>query len=249
MPANAVSLQFVPVATTTPTTGQGLVYNGTSWAPATPAANATSLQGTAIVPDPNPNALEVLTWAQINTGGGDFAWRPRPLGGSSTPTEGQGLVFSTNAGWLAGDVNAFKIRNQTVVTTSPNTNEALVYNGNDWAPTPVNAVQLQTKPVSSAAPVTNNLLKFDGTNWAPFDGLAIPSWNSGVSYSTSDRVWYDGKIWASVTAGSGQTPSTGSTYWAENLGSNSGTPTNQSTPAYWLRITTPAGDGHMPIYV
>jgi len=255
MPSFTVELAGTPlVYPFEPTDGQVLGYDGaiSKWkpVPASAGVNASLLQGTAIAPEPNPNALEVLTWAQISsTGGGDFAWRPRPLGGSGTPTEGQGLVFNATNGWIAGDVNAFKIRSQTVVTTSPATNEALVYNGSDWAPAAVNAVQLQGQPVSSAAPVTNNLLKFDGTNWAPFDGLAIPSWNVGVSYIVADRVWHDGKIWASVTAGSGQTPSTGSTYWAENLGSNSGTPVNQSTPAYWLRITTPAGDGHMPIYV
>ena len=36
---DATSLQGIPVSETDPTTGQGLVYNGTAWAPATPAAN------------------------------------------------------------------------------------------------------------------------------------------------------------------------------------------------------------------
>jgi hypothetical protein len=252
--ANAVQLASRDVSSNTPSDGEVLAWDDAlqEWKPAAGggggSSDATQLQGEPIA-DQVPNALEVLTWAQISTGGGNYEWRPRPLGGNSIPTEGQGLVFNATAGWLAGDVNAVRLADIPVSTTDPTTNQALVYNGTEWAPAVVNAAQLQGQSVSSSAPGTNNLLKFDGTNWVPFDGYAIPSWNAGTSYNTGDRVWYDGKIWVSTTAGSGQTPSTGSTYWAENIGSNSGNPGNQSTPAYWLRITTPAGDGYMPIYV
>jgi hypothetical protein len=249
MPADAVSLQLVPVATTTPTTGQGLVYNGTSWAPATPAANATSLQGTAITPDIIPNPLEVLTWAQVNGGGGAYEWRPRPLAGASSPAEGQGLVFSTNAGWLAGDVNAFKIRNQTVVTTSPAQNEALVYNGTDWAPAPVNAVQLQTKPISSFPPSLNNLLQFDGTSWAPFDGIAVPNWNTSQSYSLGDKVYYQGLIYINRGSATSTNPAADPANWEQaSGGSSSPGPTDPVNVAYWMRINFEGAYSYIPIY-
>jgi len=249
MPADAVSLQLVPVATTTPTTGQGLVYNGTAWAPTTPTANATSLQGTAITPEITPNPLEVLTWAQVSGGGGAYEWRPRPLAGSSFPAEGQGLVFSTNAGWLAGDVNAFKIRNQTVVTTSPAQNEALVYNGSDWAPAPVNAVQLQSKPVSSAAPVTNNLLKFDGTNWVPFDGLAVPNWNTSQSYALGDKVYYQGLIYINRGSVTSANPAADPANWEQaSGGSSSPGPTDTVNVAYWMRINFEGAYSYIPVY-
>ena len=251
--ANATKIQSRDVANTLPAAGQVLAWNAdnSAWEPTSGGGgggNATSLQGDAIA-DVTPNALEVLTWAKEPTGTGDFEWRPRTLAGNSTPTVGQGLVYDASLGWVAGDIDAVKLTGTAVSTTDPTTNQALVYNGTDWAPAAVNAAQLQGQPVSSSAPGTGNLLKFDGTNWVPFDGIAIPNWNVAVSYSAGDRVWHDGKIWVVLSANSGNTPSTGSAYWAENIGSNSGNPGNQSTPVYWLRITTPAGDGYMPIYV
>lgn len=46
---NATSLQTTPVSATTPTTGQFLSYNGTSWTPVSvSASNATSIQGVTV---------------------------------------------------------------------------------------------------------------------------------------------------------------------------------------------------------
>lgn len=249
--SNATQIQSRDVADTLPTNGQVLGWDdeNSTWKPVDATAggsDATSLQGDAIADDV-PAALNVLTWSEPN-GGGDPKWRPRPLGGFNTPTEGQVLVYNPIAGWLAGDVDALKIRGETVSATSPEINQALVYNGSEWAPAVVNAVKLQGQTISASTPETNNLLKFDGANWVPFDGYAIPNWNNGTAYLQSDRVWYDGKIWACMFANTGNAPLTGSGFWAENIGINSGLPSNQSIPAYWLRITTPAGDGYMPIY-
>lgn len=248
---NATQIQSRDVADTLPTDGQVLGWDDTNstWKPVDATAggsDATALQGEEIADDV-PSVRDVLTWSEPS-GGGDVKWRPRPLGGFSTPTEGQGLVYNSAAGWLAGDVNATKIRGQTVVTTSPNNNQVLAYDGNDWAPADVNAVKLQGQTISASAPGTNNLLKFDGTNWVPFNAYAIPNWDSGITYAVEDRVWHNGKIWVALFVNAGNAPSTGSAYWAENIGSSSGSPSNQSSPAYWLRITTPAGDGYIPIY-
>lgn len=76
MPADAVSLQLVPVATTTPTTGQGLVYNGTAWAPSTPQANATQIQSRNVATTA-PTAGQVLAWSATNS-----RWQPTSLNGS-----------------------------------------------------------------------------------------------------------------------------------------------------------------------
>lgn len=78
MPADAVSLQLVPVATTTPTTGQGLVYNGTAWAPATPQSNATQIQGRNVA-STAPTAGQVLAWDAATS-----TWKPASLNGSIT---------------------------------------------------------------------------------------------------------------------------------------------------------------------
>lgn len=78
MPADAISLQLVPVATTTPTTGQGLVYNGTSWAPATPQANATQIQGRDVAATA-PTGGQVLSWNATTS-----KWEPQGGGGSVT---------------------------------------------------------------------------------------------------------------------------------------------------------------------
>jgi hypothetical protein len=129
---DATALQGTAVSTVAPTNGQGLVFDGTAWAPAVAASNATQLQGTAIATEPNPNALEVLTWAQISTGGGDYEWRPRPL-----PNFG----------------NATALQTTPVSATAPAASQGLVFNGTDWVPTNVlNVSQYSGSPSSQGAP-------------------------------------------------------------------------------------------------
>jgi hypothetical protein len=75
---DATSLQGIPVSETDPTTGQGLVYNGTAWAPATPAANATQIQGRDVATTA-PSAGQVLAWNATTS-----KWEPQGGGGSVT---------------------------------------------------------------------------------------------------------------------------------------------------------------------
>ena len=75
---DATSLQGIPVSETDPTTGQGLVYNGTAWAPATPAANATQIQGRDVATTA-PTAGQVLAWNASTS-----KWEPQGGGGSVT---------------------------------------------------------------------------------------------------------------------------------------------------------------------
>ena len=78
MPADAVSLQGAAVSVTAPTTGQGLVYNGTSWAPAAPAANATQIQSRDVATTA-PTAGQFLAWNASTS-----KWEPQGGGGSVT---------------------------------------------------------------------------------------------------------------------------------------------------------------------
>lgn len=75
---DATSLQGIPVSETDPTTGQGLVYNGTAWAPATPQANATQIQGRDVA-NTAPTAGQVLAWNATTS-----KWEPQGGGGSVT---------------------------------------------------------------------------------------------------------------------------------------------------------------------
>jgi hypothetical protein len=210
-----------------------LVYDGANYAPS--LADAGKLQGFEVKSEITPTESQVLTWAlkdPINPSSG-YAWQPAP----SNATQLQSSPISTAAPSV-GQFLSFVTGEDSIGRWTPVANPS---NGN--------ATTLQSTAVSATAPASGDLLRFDGTSWSPFSGIAYPYWNISQYYNVGDRVAHDGKIWVSTTAGSGQTPSTGSTFWAENIGSNSGTPSNQSTPVYWLRITTPAGDGYMPIYV
>lgn len=75
---DATSLQGTPVSTTAPSTGQGLIYNGTAWAPATPSANATQIQSRDVATTA-PTAGQVLAWSSTNN-----RWQPTSLNGSVT---------------------------------------------------------------------------------------------------------------------------------------------------------------------
>lgn len=75
---NATSLQGTPVSTTAPSTGQGLIYNGTAWAPAAPSGNATQIQSRDVATTA-PTAGQVLAWSSTNN-----RWQPTSLNGSVT---------------------------------------------------------------------------------------------------------------------------------------------------------------------
>jgi len=100
-------LQGNPISTTTPTTGQALVWNGTNWAPSSIAnGNATSLQGNALA-STAPLDKEVLSWNSTTS-----QWEPSActLQGrtvsSAAPTNGQGLIWnSTTTKWEPGTIS------------------------------------------------------------------------------------------------------------------------------------------------
>lgn len=210
------------------------------------SSNATFLQGTPI-----STSVPTLGYGLIYTAPGE--WTPAPLTPSADATSIQTIpvsaIFPTNeqvlqyngTNWIPADVDAVKLQGTTVSATAPASGEVLQYNGTDWAPAPIS--------ISSTTPASGNLLKFDGTNWVAFDGVGIPNWNYSGSYSQGDIVWYAGKVWIAKSYNTGQTPATGSAYWAENIGESNSSPSNISAPQSWLRITTVNGDGWFPIYI
>jgi hypothetical protein len=233
---NATSLQGVNVSTTAPNNGQGLVYNGTDWAPGD-IGNATELQSTPISTD-TPSTGNFLKfdgteWVPGNQNAGGQKW---VAGTSYVP--GDIVVYQPSS--------IVKTLFVCVIATSdsepPGSSTA-------WVQVDANAISLQGQAISSTAPVTGNLLRFDGTNWAAFDGYAIPNWSSSILYAPGDNVWYNGKIWNCVAPISSQPPGPSTSgSWVETLGINSGTPSNQSTPATWVNVQTSAGQGWIPIY-
>ncbi len=60
-----------------------------------------------------------------------------------------------------------QIRSNPVSTTAPSTDQALVWDGTQWAPGRTDAKELQGNPVSTTAPSTDQALVWDGTQWAP----------------------------------------------------------------------------------
>jgi len=46
--------------------------------------------------------------------------------------------------------------------------------------------------------------------------VGVAAWSNSTSYAVGDRVYYDQKIWRASQAHSGQTPASGSSYWAQD---------------------------------
>lgn len=110
---DATSIQGTPVAETVPTTGQGLVYNGTAWAPGAANANATQLQSRPISATA-PTAGQGLvfngtSWAPATPEANATQIQSRNVA-NTAPTAGQVLAWSSaNNQWqptsLNGSVN------------------------------------------------------------------------------------------------------------------------------------------------
>jgi hypothetical protein len=106
--ANATSLQGTPVSATPPTTGQVLTYNGTAWAPATPAsAGSSSILDassagwneewfTSALPLPQTSPFGQLEWAATGWGSGA---QNCSIGSSNSPGGG-GATANYNK-WLS----------------------------------------------------------------------------------------------------------------------------------------------------
>lgn len=67
------------------------------------------------------------------------------------------------------------------------------------------------------------------------------TWQASTSYSQYDVVSYDDQLWYALQANTGQTPYTGSSYWAKfflipnYIVSNQSQPQNQDTGSIWIQ--------------
>lgn len=133
------ALQGIAVSTTDPTTDQVLKYNGTQWAPATlsavtsvtlggdvtgnsATATVAKLQGRTVA-STSPTNGYVLTWNN-----GASQWEPAAAATTSSVT------LTGDVSGSSGANTVDKLKGVAVSSTTPTTNQALVYNGTAWAP-------------------------------------------------------------------------------------------------------------------
>jgi hypothetical protein len=181
--ATVTGIQNHPVASTTPTNGQGLVYStGTNtWGPgAVSATMGGDLSG----------ASSTATVAGIQN---------HPVA-ATAPTDGQTLIYSASAGnWQPGTVSATMggdvtgssssttvtaIQNRPVSSTAPTNGQSLMYSPstNTWGPgNPATTMGgdvsgasgastvtgIQNHPVAATAPTNGQVLVYASNTWAP----------------------------------------------------------------------------------
>lgn len=112
---NANQLQGKAITTTTPTTGQVLTYNGTSWAPATvssslPTVSGSRLLGRYSTTSGTAQEISVDNSMKLTTGGVLYA-------------------DSAQAIW-----NSSKLQGKPVSAAAPTVGQTLTWNGTAWAP-------------------------------------------------------------------------------------------------------------------
>ncbi len=133
---NATSLQGRSIDSTTPTVNQGLVWNGSAWAPAD--VNALKLQNQA-VSSAAPTSGQALIWNSTTS-----QWEPQGISGNATslqnrpidgtaPTSGQALVWNGSS-WIPAVVDASKLQGNAVSSTTPTSGQALIWDGSQWVP-------------------------------------------------------------------------------------------------------------------
>jgi len=142
--------ELTDVALTTPTNGQVLKYNGTSW------VNAAD-NDTAEVNDLSSS----VTWVTV----------PDAYISSSSVTQHQGNITLTES--QISDLGAYlttvALNDVSDVTiTTPSTDQVLKYNGTVWvnASSPAGATDLDgLTDVVITTPATSQVLEYNGTNW------------------------------------------------------------------------------------
>jgi len=192
---NANQLQGNTVSATAPAAGQGLVWSGTSWAPAalTPAYTA----GTGL-------SLAGTTFSAQNT---TALWNANQLQGNSisavAPASGQGLVW-TGTAWAPGTLTGSVISAGTGISiaagvVSAQTTTAL------W-----NANELQGKNISATAPSAGQELIWNAgtSSWTP----ANPSGGTVTTINTTAGQLTGGPITTTGTLGLATTSVTPGTY-------------------------------------
>lgn len=230
--SNAVQLQGIGVSESGPTTGQVLAFDGTSYAPAD--VDAAKIKGVSVSAT-TPASDQVLAFDGTN-------YSPKSLSKA-------GQIWDISVSYKTGDIVSY---NNIAYISQANDNIGYAPGSStSWQIAKSNAASIQGTPIETTSPLTGNGLRFDGTNWT-VNGEIIPSWNSGVNYNAGDVVAYGGKIFIAKGSSYAVTPlvdSSSAQYWAEQFGIFDNTsPNNPSTPVSWLKVSTVAGFGWVPIY-
>lgn len=156
-----VKLQGVAVASTAPSNGQVLTYNGSHWAPAT--AGGTVDLGTGVI--------GTLAVANGGTGATTLA------SGAFLVGNGTGAVNTTTSGSALTNLNASNLSSGTVPAAQM---PALAGDLSSSAgSTSVTVAKIQGVAVSATTPTGGQVLTYDGSAWAPATG-----WIAGGDNST-----------------------------------------------------------------
>ena len=114
--ARVTGLQNRPVATSNPSTGQVLLWDGAQWSPSTPATGGVT----------SVNGRSGAVTAQM----GDYSFNQisGSVGGAQLPAAGGDLSGALGTPTVAG------IQNRPVATTTPTTGQVMTWTGTQWAP-------------------------------------------------------------------------------------------------------------------
>jgi hypothetical protein len=168
---DATSLRGINISPATPTAGEALVYNGSSWQADTPSADATKIQGRNIS-STAPTDKQSLVW-----NAGASVWEPA----TGTGADIGGRAWSNTATYSEGDLVATSQSETWICIQNSNTGNDPATSPTWWDKMPANAVTLQGSAVSATAPTTTGqVLGWNGTAWAPAGAGTVTSVTAGT---------------------------------------------------------------------
>ena len=184
------------------------------------------------------------TYSISNTAGGTITFSAAPTAGELISIR---AIVAGSGGGGSGD--ATSLQGRDLSDQAPDDRMSVTWNQalNTWQPS--FTTELSGVPISSTTPTAGNLLQFDGTNWVPFDGIAVPNWNASQSYTTGDKVYYQGIIYLNRGISTSANPGADPANWDQVTGgSSSPGPTDPANVAYWMRINFEGAYSYIPVY-
>ncbi len=182
------AIQGKTVATTAPTNGQVLKWNGTAWTPSADTGLTTEVDGIVGNEVLNATANKGLTRAGDGT-----ATSPYTLGLTDGTANGQVMKWNatTNSWAPAADTDTnTTYTGSTSVTLNGTSFERAALTGDVTAAANSNATTvtaIQGKAVATTAPTNGQVLKWNGTAWVP----AVDE-NTNTTYTGSTSVTLSG---------------------------------------------------------